>query len=582
MLLALTINFDHQRENLKHDLLAVDGDGYWHLLRVRNMHRGDWNNEINERGNAPFGERIHWSSAFDLVLLAGARFGTLFTDFETSLRWTGVVIGPVLFVMTALMLLAFGRVLLSPTTAVFPAILFVIDPFQSQSVFCFCRPDHHCFVMFSFILYYCVFTLLTSRTDLALRASLVGAIGAFAIWVGLELFVLVGLSVVYAGMLWLINGEKYAGMNLRLTAGLWIGLLVTLLLDEKAANYLMVSYDKRSIVHITLFALIALYWLAIVLLNKAGVGRGIRSRALLAVVCGSMLTTVFLNIFPRFLTGPLTSVHEGMSALYLNKTSEFGTNVIEIVRHLLLAVPSFCYLVYIMIRTSDEKRRQCAWMLFALCAYALLGLKMHRWLNSLQILCIFPNAMILISMLSWENSIRNTAAAFGFCLLLLLGPHLVLFSYGQEERKVEELRENYMYQVLDVLTFMEASDETDAREIVLANMNLGPLIMYRTSFDVVGTPNHNNESGILDTYRILNAVDPGTARTLIRERNIDYLLLDSQVISFGRIPLEGFDADNRTTFLDRLVDGPPVDWLVEVDLPESLSSEFRLFRVPNP
>lgn len=577
VLLALLINLNHQQDQLHHGLLALDDDGYWHLLRVQNMHQGDWDNEINERGNAPFGERIHWTSAFDLVLLTGAKIGSLFTDFDSSLHWTGVVVGPFFFVVSVMMLLLFGREILGPEKGVLPAILFAIDPYQSQSIFSVCRPDHHCFVSFLFILYYCSFMLLISRPDRTALAIWTGIAGALGIWAGLEILVLVGLSVVYLGSLWILQGEQYAKINLSLTASLSVGLLVTLLAEEKAANYLNVTYDKRSIVHLTLFILVFLYWAAVNWLNKVGVDRGGRFRLLFAIAGGSFLIAVLLSLFPDLLTGPLTSVNPDFYLLYLKQTGEFGTDE-EVLRHYLLAIPSVVYLSYVVSRASHKMRLECTWLLLILCAYALLGSKMYRWLFSLQVLCIFPNAMILGSMLEWKSSLKNTVAAFGFCLVLLIGPHLS-FAQPAKQTEIAEAKGNYWHQVVEILAIMESRDHTKNREIVLANIYLGPLIMYRSSFDVVGTPNHNNESGVLDTYRIMNASDAETARSLIQARGIDFVLLDPQLIQFARIPLESSNSKNEQKFMDRLIDGSHPEWLMEVSLPESLTGGFRLFRV---
>jgi len=58
---------------------------------------------------------------------------------------------------------------------------------------------------------------------------------------------------------------------------------------------------------------------------------------------------------------------------------------------------------------------------------------------------------------------------------------------------------------------MESQGYTVPGEIVLANIYIGPAIMYHTSMDAVGTANHNNDRDIVDTHRILNAKDDAAA-----------------------------------------------------------------------
>ena len=134
--------------------VSMDYDGYWHLLRVQEIHNdGNWDNEINFRGNAPFGERIHWTHAFDIVLLGGAYIGSFFADFDSSLYWFGVVVGPLFFLLSLAALIFFGRAILGTRYGIYLPFLFAVNFSQIYIVYSVCRPDHHCLVMFLWILY---------------------------------------------------------------------------------------------------------------------------------------------------------------------------------------------------------------------------------------------------------------------------------------------------------------------------------------------------------------------------------------------------------------------------------------------
>ena len=51
----------------------ADSDCYMHLIRASDLyHHGQWYDPVWIKSNAPFGEPLHWSRPFDVLLLAGA------------------------------------------------------------------------------------------------------------------------------------------------------------------------------------------------------------------------------------------------------------------------------------------------------------------------------------------------------------------------------------------------------------------------------------------------------------------------------------------------------------------------------
>ena len=82
-----------------------DSDCYMHLIRASDLYEtGRWYDPVIERSNAPYGNRLHWTRPFDLLLLAGAVPGSLLTSFSSSLFWWGVVISPVILIALLLAL----------------------------------------------------------------------------------------------------------------------------------------------------------------------------------------------------------------------------------------------------------------------------------------------------------------------------------------------------------------------------------------------------------------------------------------------------------------------------------------------
>lgn len=574
-------NFSRNMDRIRRKSLVVDYDGYWHLLRVQEIHNsGSWDNEINFRGNAPFGERIHWTHAMDIVLFGGAYIGSFFADFDSSLYWFGVLVGPLFYVLSLVAIIFFGRVVLGARQGIYLALLFAVNPSQVFFVYSVGRPDHHCLVGFLYILYYFSFIILLNRPRATVLAILTGMLGALGIWSGLELLILLGLSVLYLGILWIINGDEYLYTNFMLTLVLSICISITVLMDEKPSNYWVIAYDKRSIVHVTLFVSLMLYWLTVILLAKFGIGKGIGSRLMIAIGGGVFLLFICLRLFPEIINGPLAKVDPRLHALYLDRTGEFGANLNFIVHNLLLIGPGFIYLVCVVYKAAKKRQIVFFWLILTICVYSVIASTRNRWVYTLGIISLLPNALIIIAMLNWEKTVKNAvlSSLFTFCLLLVPVCALSVLNPARKTTHKE-----YDSKVVDMLSFLESQDRTTARETVLANIIIGPAIMYHTSFNAVGTPNHNNDKGILDTYYILNAGDDSTANALIEARGIDYLLIDDELKRFARFrtdPSEG--SENPLVngmFIDRLINGEIPDWLVRVPLPEELADTFWLYRV---
>jgi hypothetical protein len=78
-------------------------DAYMHLVRAAELwDGGGWYNHEIARGNAPYGEILHWTRPFDLILLAPAALLRPFLEARDALFWAGALLAPFLTVVTCL------------------------------------------------------------------------------------------------------------------------------------------------------------------------------------------------------------------------------------------------------------------------------------------------------------------------------------------------------------------------------------------------------------------------------------------------------------------------------------------------
>jgi hypothetical protein len=106
-------------------------------------------------------------------------------------------------------------------------------------------------------------------------------------------------------------------------------------------------------------------------------------------------------------------------------------------------------------------------------------------------------------------------------------------------------------------------------------MDYGPEILYRTPHQVIATPYHRNDAGILFNYRVMTAADEKQAQVIISERQVDLIILtpesaEKSVYNAGQ---------NPPAFYNQLLEGQVPPWLVAVPAPEHLQPWFLIYRV---
>lgn len=103
----------------------------------------------------------------------------------------------------------------------------------------------------------------------------------------------------------------------------------------------------------------------------------------------------------------------------------------------------------------------------------------------------------------------------------------------------------------------------------------GPELLYRTKHAVIGTPNHRNDRGIVDTFRIMRSPADGAIPPAVVERGIDYMLI-CKTGDAARFLAAPIDAGSLYT---HLVTGQPPAWLQPVPLPDPRAQHYALYKV---
>ena len=550
----------------------ADGDSYAHLVRVlRLVETGAWFDSGLPRANAPFGDTLHWTRLFDVILIALAMALTPVLDFADALFWAGVMVSPLLHVLAALALVWATMPVLGSTGAfvagALTAVQFAILNFASVG-----RADHHMLFVLICVLAFGFMVRSLNRDDGRRNAALAaGLLLALGLWVGPETLIFLALCLAASGLAWLTGEPGGAARNVDLTVGLTVGLALVLLVERGPLGIAEVEYDRVSIVHLTLALLLLGFWIAARTKKRAGrLGVGLVGVAITGAVMRSLYPEIFLN--------PVDRVDPVVASIF-DRISEYAS--IGDTAHFLVYLGGAVFAVpWAVWRAKEEWRspRRWTWVLIggALIVYLALALDWIRWSLYAGLFLTIVLAD-LIARVDGAVTARFAGPArvlvkVSAIVFLAIGP-FVLGAVGLYAADGAGTPRNCP--VREMAGVLNRPPWGERSRTILASVNFGTEILYRTGHKVVSTLHHRNAAGILDGVRILAGRDEGVVLDLVRKRGIDLILLcpksdsDSYFLS---------DTDDPILYR-RLVSGDPPVWLREVALPSGLEGEFRLFEI---
>jgi asparagine N-glycosylation enzyme membrane subunit Stt3 len=557
-----------------------DSDCYMHLVRASELWlMGSWYDPVLERSNPPYGDRLHWTRPFDLLLLAGAVPGSVLVGFEPALFWWGVILSPLLLVASFMAL----RWALSPLLGDDgSAILGLLFGMQSAvlSVFQAGRPDHHGLLVLLLLVIVGSVLRLLDRPSSAGLSTLAGAISGLALWVSVESAVAVGIVLAILASLWITRGSPYQGASLRYSAALLGSTCLALVFERPWTALATVEVDRLSVAHAGVLGIVTVLWLCLILLARWSLLLGRARARLLAVFAAVSLSIICTAVlFPSLLRGPLGDVDPQLRARCIAGIQEMQPLLHSDVRWawgLPMLGYGLCYpLIFLLNRTS---RRDPRWvfLLAATLVFAVLSLLQARWTTYTQVLLLPPAAAMILRMRAAVQG-RGLARLLAHCgitsaFLVLALSGVAVQSLTRPAAKSDACPGASVRMLCNYL-------RTDARWQgrtlrILTHPNFGAEILYRTPDQVIATLYHRNWQGLLATYDMLTAETDEQAYRQIRDRGIDLILLSPHAddsIFFSRPAA-------ASTLYQRLCGSAVPEWCRPVDLPQGLAG-FRLFEV---
>ena len=595
--------------------ILAEPDAYMRMNRVLYLwESGAWFDPLYPRISPPDGLLQHWTRPLDVLLLIGGLIAAPFVGFEEGLHWWGVIIGPAMLFPALLAFVWAAVPLVRRQWLWLVGVFFVTQP-ALLVTFLVGRPDQNCLLMLLFVVYVGLTIRMVLEPRRAAWPALAGAVAALALWVSLEtmLFVIVGIAV--PGVFWLAGEPRLSRALLIHGLSLLAVLALSLPIERGFDRLLQLEYDQLSVVHLGVFALNAAFWGAMEGLERLPrVSGNLLGRAAVAAVAASAVLAVIWVALPGMYQSPFSRVDDLYRSVRLANIAEFqpivrwsdltGPDAATTIGHLFLwlgagafAIPG---LVWMLRRSSGSAWR--GWLVVALMASVFIPLSFAqvRWVAYAEAMLVLPYAALVGAGLAWISRLplaepllalpRAIVVALA-CTWTFLPAVIVGASAGGEPveaagppGEAAQPAEQQAAADSDELCPLNALSQVladpdglgDRSRRVMAFVDFGPELLYRTPHSVYSIPNHRFQSGFTATYRAMTAQSAQAAESVLRQSGVEL------VVVCPEWPLEAqfYGSDGASgLFYDDLAAGNAPSFLVPVALPEALDSRFALYAV---
>lgn len=563
----------------------IDADAYMRLERARDLWlRGDWFDLRTLSTNAPFGEIINWSRPFDAILFAGGWIGHFFTNFDTALWNWGVVVSPVLLVLTVLALSWGLRPLLSGPGFLLAMVVAALQP-QITWIYLFGRSDHHSLMGLLFALDLAMLVRLALGLGGTRMALAAGFVGALALWVSVESLVAQLFFPLALIVLWIWRREDFLARIVGYLWGLALGLALTLLVERGIGGFLTVVYARFSIVHLLLATTSALAWTAMLRHDLRRPLATPARRLAAAAGAAALAGVVMLAVFPKFFGGPEVDIDPGVF-VWQRDNGEYAMLVpltpqaaSKFFFHLLPGLIGAGYALWrLRRRADDDLAKVLVAILVGQAVFLAPGLYQIRWTSYFQFLALIPFTLALLELLDRAGRqplllVRSAASAT--VLVVGIGAHMIFGALLDPAKAYDPRRDPSSPQCADfaaISRFLAENHRGPADvDALMSYYYRGPELVWRTPYAVVGAPYMVIES-LRDNADFFATTSADEARAIAVRRGISRVLTCSCCNDANEFP-------DPQSFHRRLQEGEPPEWLRPISLPPSLDRAFQVYEV---
>jgi hypothetical protein len=471
------------------------------------------------------------------------------------------------------------------------AFLFVSQP-AIFGAFAVGRPDHHGLQILLFVLLIGLTLRLIFDPTRTRAAIWAGAISALAVWISVESILPVALAIAALGLAWMFGEPRALRALVVQAASALAAVLAALLIERGGGAFGSVVVDRLSLAHLAIFAVNLGFWLALAWLARNGRLGGVTGRAGAAALGALAGLALLWSALPGLFADPM----DGGDALYRAKhlihieelqplirfpDSLDGDWAAAINRPLLwlgLALIAGPWLVYRIWAAAGAER--LAWLYLGLGAALFLPLaaRQVRWAFYPEVFLLIPYAALGGAFLEriaarvseqWIGAIRPLVVV-ALCAWFYV-PTGMSDSAPQTSAAIRSAASCPIRELAPLLD--DPAGLGAAPKTILALIDFGPELLYRTRHSVLAIPNHRRQPGFTAGYGIMTASDFSAAERGLRTAGVDLVLVCPSSAESWFYNTQG----EAETLSQALQAGDPPGYLTRVALPAPLNGQFKLY-----
>jgi len=543
-----------------------DPDDYMRLVHEFEWLSGEnFYNNIIERANSPFGGSMHWSRLYDLLWLIPVRLVSLFTQsIKSSIEIIGFVISPIIQLVSITILFRIFQFVLSKKDAFIAIALFVAHPFiVSQTIFG--RPDHHSFLICMMIVYmYYISRLVRENFEKKETCIIVAIVSACCIWASPETLIPLLLSDV---ILFFVSFKNFAVIKTLYFKSLLIACITGMLvyLSGNITNYPLilavvflilpyaiynagydkstilknwhiialavttlivpllqpVEYDKLSVVHMGMYIYASIFFCINMLYSK----REMKDKLFYISAWTFVILVAFFMCYPKFLLGMGADISPYVKNIWLNKVEEMKSpfssdEYFGVLIFVLISLAALYYKVKDLITQKSLSANNIIWMFFSLIGgiYIILGCFSIRMM---PYAVLFMCPVVIDCVMNCKIfKVFPRYAKLLLAVILMLGSQFLSITSHAKSTNIKPAYTNAeFYNMLNLLSKKPTT--------ILASINIGSEILWKTKHKIVASPYHRHEHGIIAEYEILqNEFNSSTVKQYLNSTDTTYIVIN--------------------------------------------------------
>lgn len=574
-----------------------DPDAYSWLNRVMLLHEGgDWFDFSNPRINPPEGLEQQWSHPFDLILFAGAWIGSHFIPFDAALYGWSILASPFLQVLSLAALFWALRPIMNDIDYFVLGFIFLTQ-MAMITTYGIGRPDHQLLLNLLFILSIGLTTRLLLYSFQWRYCAAAGLVSAIGMWVSVETLLVILVMMVCLGCAWLSGGRGFSKKALYYSLSLTIFSSLFLLAENGVENLFLPVLDQLSYSFIFLFILIVFYWVIVNFLEASEAIRLTLATRLFSAVTGSIVILFLMEmVLPGFFSGPAAevdelynqtrrhSIGEALPLVNIEKVAagDWRTQLVRFSYWMGIFIPALPVLLLRLWKTPDPKRWFWVILLVAAAVFVPLTFMQLRWIHYAVVILIPPYVWLISHILDtlelhlsgWKlSSLRILVILLSAAVFILPGALVKQDATGSGNTVSVADNACPVTKISKVLD--DVSGLGDKPRKIIAFVDYGPELLFRTNHTVYSIPNHRFQSGYSNSYNILTAENDHKALEIVERLQPDLILLCPEKLKDNYYARR----DGKETLYQRLARGDTPQWLVEYELPEEGIGNFKIYKI---